>query len=475
MNIYSIPTKRIVAGLLVGVFCLVLPNVGQAFTYNKNQIISNQDLTDYRSMSVSRVQSFLRSLGGALQGVQSTNNSGQQRSAAQLIVETSQRFQLNPKFFLVLIEKESGLVRARKTATQSLVDFALGYGCPDGSGCSQEYRGFGKQIEAAGNRFRNGYLADLATRGYTISGWGVGRTKTTVDGVSVTPQNEATAALYTYNPWVGKYGGGDPRWGANSLFAKLWDEWFKIHYPDGSLLRVRGEGGIWLIKAGKRHPFHSRSAFDAAYSLDHVIDVSLAELQAYPMGAAIKYPEFSLLQGPEGGVYLLADGKKRPIPSRAIFDAIGFNTFEIIQVTEAELTLYPTGERVESPDSYPTGILLQSRQNGGISYIENGVRHSIWSREILQNRFKYRSWKVVDQSEIDRYAAGNPVKFKDGEIVTSPGANGVYLISNGERRPIPSPDILTRLGLKWQNLIQTSDQALLRAHPLGARVDYDAS
>ncbi len=461
-------------GFLVITGLGVAPQIGSAFTFNKNYLLSNRDFTDSSAMSVSRIDSYLRASNGVLQSISDDDESGVIKSASQLIAEASVRYALSPKFFLALIEKESGLVKSRQTATPDLIDFALGYGCPDGSGCNEQYRGFSRQVDAAGNRIRNGYLADLATRGVTISGWGVGLTKRTSDGIYVTPQNEATASLYTYNPWVGAYGGGDQRWGGNSLFAKIWQEWFTLIYPDGSLLRVTGENGVWLIRQGQRHPFHSRAAFMSAFDMSHVTDVDRFELEAYPLGTPIKYPEFSLLQAPSGGVYLLANGLKRPIMSRETFRQLGFNPEELIRVSWDELNLYPDGDKIDESSVYPTGTLLQSRESGGIYYIENGVRHSIWSKEILQNRYKYRKWTVASQADIDNYAAGEPVKFKDGEIVTSPNAGGVYLISNGAKRPIPSIGILNQLGLKWSNLIRTTDAAL-NIHPTGERIDFTPS
>jgi hypothetical protein len=52
------------------------------------------------------------------------------------------------------------------------------------------------------------YFADLDAKGETIAEWAVGRRKRTLDPCSVTPRNRATAALYTYTPWVGSMGKG---------------------------------------------------------------------------------------------------------------------------------------------------------------------------------------------------------------------------------------------------------------------------
>src|SRR3989339_705584 len=117
---------------LLGIGFLVLfglgsaPRLGAAFAFNRNYLLSNRDFTDWSAMSVSRIDSYLRASNGVLQSISDDDESGVIKSASQLIAETSVRFALSPKFFLALIEKESGLVKSRQTAAQDLIDFALG-------------------------------------------------------------------------------------------------------------------------------------------------------------------------------------------------------------------------------------------------------------------------------------------------------------------------------------------------------------
>jgi hypothetical protein len=91
------------------------------------------------------------------------------------------------------------------------------------------FRGLDKQLACAADRFAE-YTADLAEKGTTISGWGPGITKTTVDRVSVTPTNRSTAALYTYTPEVKRGSGG------NWLFWTVWRRYashldYDVHFP----------------------------------------------------------------------------------------------------------------------------------------------------------------------------------------------------------------------------------------------------
>jgi hypothetical protein len=103
---------------------------------------------------------------------------------------------------LARIQTESGLIQS---GTSSGLSQATGCGCPDGSGCSAQWRGFGNQVECSARVVR-GYLNDLDAGRSTITGWRPGVGKNTSDPCWVRPANKATAALYTYTPWVGAYG-----------------------------------------------------------------------------------------------------------------------------------------------------------------------------------------------------------------------------------------------------------------------------
>jgi hypothetical protein len=132
---------------------------------------------------------------------------------------------------LARIQTESSLVTS---GTSTNLAKATGCGCPDSSGCDVSYAGFGNQIECSAKKVR-GYLTDLDAGRATVSGWKVGVTKSTSDPCSVKPVNKATAALYTYTPWVGAYAiqCGRTTVGGSSLVALSYNR-FKEEYAWGS-------------------------------------------------------------------------------------------------------------------------------------------------------------------------------------------------------------------------------------------------
>ena len=76
---------------------------------------------------------------------------------------------------------------------------------------------------------------------------------------------------------------------------------------------------------------------------------------------------------------------------------------------------------------------------------------------------------AVSPEELKEYPTGEPVKFKDGELVVGQSSPIVYFISNGERRPIPTEEVFNDMGFKWENIVKTTDK-ILSLHPLGSPI-----
>ncbi len=464
--------RRFLAVLLMlalGSGLLDFPN--RASALSNNFILSDDELFDGSAMSAARVQRFLETRGGFLAKYSVADGTATKR-AAEIIAEVSVQYDLSPKFFLTMLEKEQSLV-TDPAPSQRQLDYALGFGCP--STCSRRYQGFANQLRSAGKQIRDEYLPGLRQRG-SYNGWGPGISKISVDGVLVTPENVATAILYIYNPYVGKYGGGTPNYGANSLFQRLWINWFVRKHPDGSLLRVQGQAGVWLIRNGKRLAFTSKSAFVSNYDFSKVITVGRDEIETYDLGPPISFPEPSLIQVERGGIYLLAGGTKRPISSREVFRTLGFNPEEVIRgVTEAELVVYPKGQPLTEADLYPNGRLLQSTTTGAIYFIDaQNTRHAIHSKEIYRSQFRSQRPERASDELINAWPLGDPVKFRDGELVASRTTKQVYFISNGQRRYIPDIEVFRQLGFKSKNIILTNDRSI-ELHPTGSPLSDVAS
>jgi hypothetical protein len=183
----------------------------QGNTFDPNTLIdSTASLTDTTSLpDVPTTQSFLLQTpyGGASFLATYASNGV---TASQAIINASATYQINPLVLVARAEMDQALISETTYPTPAArVEYAFGCGCdvmPSPANpsptCDPSLAGFDKQVECLAGTIRNYLDSVCGTAGATAGGWAEGTTQTTLDGVAVTPANEATAALYQYTPLV---------------------------------------------------------------------------------------------------------------------------------------------------------------------------------------------------------------------------------------------------------------------------------
>ena len=227
--------------------------------FNPGYIISDYQMTDYRSMSEADIQNFLWSKGKCY----NTNFSGvgtrvdyfsdvtppttwhvkdghtvclaeenmNGESAAHIIWQAAQDYRINPKVLIVLLQKETGMIT---DPIPNSWDYqrAAGYGCPDTAACSEKYYGFKNQIRNAAELFR--IVMDGNSSYYPIGNNNVRYSPDPACGSSVVYiQNLATSALYRYTPYQPNAGALAAGYGlapcgayGNRNFYAYFEDWF---------------------------------------------------------------------------------------------------------------------------------------------------------------------------------------------------------------------------------------------------------
>jgi len=438
---------------------MLLPLKAEAF--NANQIISDAELTDWDSMSIVNIQTFLQKKNSYLAYFYANDIDGGVRTSAEIIWRAAKQYLISPRVILALLQKEQSLIENPRPSQYNL-DWATGYArCDDYSVCNPEavaeHKGFANQVDDATGWFR--WFLDNNGKGLKQPG------KTyTIDGRQITPKNLATAALYSYTP----------HWNGNYNFWSIMNKWFSKEFPDGSLLKLPKENTVWLLEDGVIKPIKSLAVLFSGYSPDNLIDVSPRDLERFEEGPEIKFSDYTLLKSPTGAIYLILDGVRRGISSMAAFEKMGFKMSDVIKVGWEDITVYPESETITEKTILPIGKLMQDNKTGGVYFVENGIRHGIPSREVLKNRFPKVKILPVLAAELEKYETGEPVKFKEGALVKSSDSPVVYVISKGERRPIPNEKVFNELGWKWSNII-VSDTKTIELHPLGEDVEIPSS
>lgn len=271
------------ASLIVSLLPLLVATpsarAADASDWDPGQIISDSVFYNSNALNAGQIQDFLNARVSTCRATsvpclkdyaQSTDNrpadkycngyQGKSReTAAQILDNVARSCGISQKALIVLLEKEQGLVTSSNPSTWSYTA-ATGQGCPDTAACDESTAGFFYQVYYAARQFEI-YRLNPSWWGYQAGRWnnilynpnsGCGTQRVFI-------QNQATAGLYIYTPYVPNqaalnnlYGTGDScsAYG-NRNFWRLFTDWFgnpKVDVRariDAAYAGLAGAGG-WL-------------------------------------------------------------------------------------------------------------------------------------------------------------------------------------------------------------------------------------
>lgn len=430
--------------------CILAPNLVMGATFNPNFILSDEEMQNWSSMSRPDIQAFLNDHGGYIKTLFIEDSVGEKRNAADIIYRAAEEHRINPKYILVKLQKEQSLI-TETDPTQYQLDWATGYGCPDGSPCKEEHRGFGKQVNKSAGVIRWYY------DNVNVQSW-IKRPNVeySIDSTPIQPANYATAFLYTYTPHLH----------GNANFWKLWQQWFDQTYPDGTLVRSAEEPMIYLIQDRKRRPFVSMAALATRYNPKLVVTAPQSELNRYELGSNISLPNYSILrQG--SNYYLLEYDMLRPFESEEVVKKLGYHPDEIIDVQMGDIaTLLVSTTPIVSNSTAPLGELFLVKENNQLYYILNNTYHPLYDAKVADVNYPHLKAKTVSAIELQNMTKGDPIPYRDGTLLAINGSPRVFVLEKGKKRHIPSEEVFNGLGYAWGNIIW-SNEFMDILHPTG--------
>ncbi len=240
-------------------------------------------------------------------------------------------------------------------------------------------------------------------------------------------------------------------------------------HPDGTLLKGSSDT-VYVLEGGKKRGIISEKAFLTQYKWREIVNVSNAKLAQYPNGSAKVFRDGTLIKGSSATVYVIENGQKRPISSEQTFNALGFDWGNILVVSDAEVNAVPDGNPLDLNIIHPDGTLLKG--SGATVYVlEKGQKRGIISKKAFLSQYKWNEIIELEDNILTRYSNG-PVKvFRDGTLIKGSSAT-VYIIENGQKRPISSEQTFNALGFDWGNILVVSD-AEVNAVPDGNPLDLN--
>jgi hypothetical protein len=174
----------------------------------------------------------------------------------------------------------------------------------------------------------------------------------------------------------------------------------------------------------------------------------------------------------EEKVYLIEDGMKRWITDSATFVAKGYDWNKVVIISKTELGIYGDGKDITGSASMREGALVMG-SSSRVYLIEGGKRR--WVRDertFISLGYDWNSIIRISDQELLRYAEGQMLAkdvIKDGALVRGLGPE-VYLIREGEKCHIVSPEVFERNNFVWSSIIVTSDE-VISTYPDGPSID----
>jgi len=440
------------------------PLVANAQTeFNPHFILSDAEMQDSQSLDRATVQTFLENKGSYLSSYSTSDAEGQSKTATDIIYDAAQKYQINPKFLLVTLQKEQSLITDDKP-TQKQLDWATGYGVCDSCSMSNpsvvKHKGFGKQVDSAAGIIRwyyeNTQSAFVKKIGAAIK----------IDKQEVVPQSWATAFLYTYTPHLH----------GNLNFWNIWNAWFSQVYPDGSLLKSETTGDVWMIKDGKRKKFKSMATLASRANPELIITVDETELSNYEIGKEISLPNYSILKS-SSGLYLTDYDTIRRFASEETVKKLGYNPQEIIDVSDADLDGYEKGPIISvDTTAPPQGILYKiSDLNDTVYLFKDNILYPLLSDDVISVNFKNLRTEIHKLKDIKNFqTAIFPIMFNDGVLIQQKDSNKIYVMEKNKKRRIADEETFTAMGYKKSNLVTIRLTTLLNI-PEGETIYLNAS
>lgn len=446
----------------------------QKFLQVKNSVLANTSPEFLVKLKEPQNVELKRQLGDP------NSSFGRLRTAAELIWDAGMQSGINPQVILATLNKEQGLITAatsyEKNKLQKALDRAMGFSCPDSTGCGNLFPGFYFQlfgnIDSSNNRYL-GAARSLAKSFNTASGRGPlidsqgnvasngngNRTSRVGDSIvipnegsspytdlpsqQVVLQNRATAALYRYTPYV--YNG-------NYNFWRYFQQWFR--YANGVILSLASQNKNYIIQNGSKQLLPNFVVLARGINLNTKIVVSENEISDYPESKPYGPNDNTIAKiVAEEKRYVFIDSQKHPA-SDFVLKQRGLKPEQFLVMTAEENALFETASQLPPKD----GTVIRGKKLPEVYLVDAG-KIKLFSAFTYSQRKKPKVLQIDDE-EVVLYEKGGFVAPLDNTLIKAGGKNAtVFLADNGLKRPITG-ELFKNRGFKIKDIATLSEDEI---------------
>jgi len=231
-------------------------------------------------------------------------------------------------------------------------------------------------------------------------------------------------------------------------------------YPDGVLIKAKGDPTVWYIEDGKRKGIPSEKVFERRFNWSQIVEVeNKSAIEEYPVGESVKFSDGTVLLV-ENTVYVVENGKKRGMTNPEAFLNLGYKWENVIRIEAQEIENYEEGNLIEYAGTHASGTVVNiGDANNTIFKIISGQRRGIPTPAVyISNKFTWGD--IVMATDADKQLPIGPnLSFPSGTIVKGTNRT-VYIISGGQKRAFTSAHSFLSRGFKWENIIPATDEEI---------------
>lgn len=378
------------------------------------------------------------------------------KSAAQLIYDAAQTYNISPKVLLTTIQKESaGPLTTDDWPFLKQYTYAMGAHCPDGptgAQCDPNYSGFSLQIAESAKLFR-WYLDNMSQPWWSYrkpfaTNFILWREQFTgCGGGNVYIENNATAALYTYTPYqpnqaslANLYGTGDScsSYG-NRNFWRIYNDWF------GPTIRspfFTYDNKVFILGANNTYYYVPTPSLLTAYGLDSKFGGQISYVRSSfttNMTYAGVLPWVARFE--DNAIYAVDKTGIHHFEDSGTYFAYGYSFGSEAILPKSLMRSYEV--------SSPMREMLQPIGNPAVYYVNSGMKQLISNEQAYVSLGDpiYASRPLVRMSTdfVSSMSDGGPI-IKPGSIVAETDSGRYYIYTNSVLQSV-TKDAIQTLGI----------------------------
>ncbi|MFB6224910.1 MAG: PQQ-binding-like beta-propeller repeat protein, partial [Candidatus Paceibacteria bacterium] len=228
-----------------------------------------------------------------------------------------------------------------------------------------------------------------------------------------------------------------------------------VRLTDGRLVTTEGKG-VYLLDDGRKRPIPSPQVFKSHnFKFSNVQRIAKKDFEAIDNGDVLPLQSGTIaVSKADQKAYLIENGKKRYITGPDVVQKSLYSFEEAVMVKEEVLNQHPDGKDYTNHYYVANGTPIFAEETG-MFLVKNNTKRPIPNRATYRSWFEWDELKEVSQEKMDELPTGDEIKPRDGTLLANDKT--VYLVENGKKRAFSSVKEFRDGGFSFNNVMKVSN------------------